>query len=362
METATAQRTTALGTPLSARWDAAWIAEVEQVESQLNRRICGAHTPAWTPCKLGPNHDNGRCRFHGGHPKIGAPKGNLNAVTHGLYMRRLQQCGTQCPLWQMCPLAGRDVLALDPKERPYCAYETEEYVATLKTLTKTESDREGECPREPSIASRRAAENAEEGPPQNPQGEGDRLRQPHDDNQPQREDVDKDLASSGAQPPDDDAISFGSPFAFAKEKVDIFHNIALYQTMLSRATAAVRVFGLTDEYLSEGENFRASSTRVGAILNAQLRIARELRQWIRLAANDAVQGLFGMRADESDPEDDAPRGLPDIAKEVLAQTEGVLEQCLRPLTDEDYEGPGAPIRPSHVGIDGPFGGTDPARA
>jgi len=44
---------------------------------------CGAKTRSGQPCK---NHAmaNGRCRMHGGK-STGAPKGNQNARTHGIY-------------------------------------------------------------------------------------------------------------------------------------------------------------------------------------------------------------------------------------------------------------------------------------
>ena len=47
----------------------------------------------------------------------GPPKGNRNAVLHGLYSRRLQVCGTHCPRWESCPCAQDDILELAPKER-----------------------------------------------------------------------------------------------------------------------------------------------------------------------------------------------------------------------------------------------------
>ncbi len=103
------EQTTKRGTPLSPKWDQEWITQDELVENQLGRRICGAHSPAWTPCTLGSDHVNGRCRYHGGHSGIGAPLGNRNAMIHGLYSRRLQQCGSHCPLWQTCPLPSKDV-------------------------------------------------------------------------------------------------------------------------------------------------------------------------------------------------------------------------------------------------------------
>ncbi len=127
-------QTTKLGTPLSPKWDQEWITQVEQVENQLGRRVCGAHSPAWTPCTLGSDHVNGRCRYHGGHSGIGAPLGNRNAMIHGLYSRRLQQCGSHCPLWQTCPLPSKDVEALPERVRPFCPYEKAEYDAVVSSL------------------------------------------------------------------------------------------------------------------------------------------------------------------------------------------------------------------------------------
>ena len=146
---------TTLGTPCSPQWTRDWCAKVEAVEKQMGRRICGAHSPAWTPCKLSSTHKNGRCRFHGGAEGIGAPHGNRNALIHGLYSRRLQRCGMHCPVWQWCPMAGKDVLALDPTERPNCAYEREEYNALTFFLGKKKgpSGRYDEGLKEEPIAS-----------------------------------------------------------------------------------------------------------------------------------------------------------------------------------------------------------------
>jgi hypothetical protein len=44
---------------------------------------CGARTRGGTSCRA-PAMPNGRCRMHGG-PSPGAPKGNKNALKHGLY-------------------------------------------------------------------------------------------------------------------------------------------------------------------------------------------------------------------------------------------------------------------------------------
>ena len=48
-----------------------------------NRMRCGAKTRSGAPC-IAPAMPNGRCRMHGG-PSTGAPLGNGNAVTHGIY-------------------------------------------------------------------------------------------------------------------------------------------------------------------------------------------------------------------------------------------------------------------------------------
>lgn len=122
-----AGQVTPLGTPISKKWDAEWIETVETTEAELGRRCCGAHAPDDTPCQLEASHANGRCRFHGGRPGIGAPKGNTNARIHGLYARRLQTCGEHCPNWSTCPLAVDDVLKLNEKHRPICAFEQEEH-------------------------------------------------------------------------------------------------------------------------------------------------------------------------------------------------------------------------------------------
>ena len=123
--------TTTKGSPHSRAWDDAWKATVEDTENHLNRRICGARTHNGIPCELEPTHANGRCRFHGGFDLTGAPKGNRNAVLHGLYSRRLQICGAHCPQWENCPCAGDDVLELNPKKRPICPYELTEYNTIL---------------------------------------------------------------------------------------------------------------------------------------------------------------------------------------------------------------------------------------
>jgi hypothetical protein len=121
----TGARVTALGSPCSKAWDDEWVAVVEAAEQEAGQRICGARTIEGVPCPLPPNHANGRCRFHGGFDLTGAPKGNRNAIIHGLYSRRLQVCGPHCAQWAKCPCAGEDVAAVAVTFT--CPYEQAEY-------------------------------------------------------------------------------------------------------------------------------------------------------------------------------------------------------------------------------------------
>ena len=46
---------------------------------------CGARTRHGTPCRRPAVAGKARCRMHGGTDGIGAPRGNRNALKHGLY-------------------------------------------------------------------------------------------------------------------------------------------------------------------------------------------------------------------------------------------------------------------------------------
>ena len=124
-------RQTSRGTPCARSWNDEWIAKVEAAEQRLDRQICGARTRAGNPCELAPNHENGRCRFHGGFQLTGAQKGNRNAAVHGLYSRRLRVCDATCPLANACPCPGPDLDAVPAPDRPTCPYEQAEYNAAL---------------------------------------------------------------------------------------------------------------------------------------------------------------------------------------------------------------------------------------
>lgn len=48
---------------------------------------CGAKTRSGEPCRSPAVSGKERCRMHGGAKGSGAPKGNQNALKHGLYTR-----------------------------------------------------------------------------------------------------------------------------------------------------------------------------------------------------------------------------------------------------------------------------------
>ncbi len=48
---------------------------------------CGAKTRSDKPCRSPAVAGKKRCRMHGGAPGSGAPKGNHNALKHGMFTR-----------------------------------------------------------------------------------------------------------------------------------------------------------------------------------------------------------------------------------------------------------------------------------
>jgi len=88
------------GTPCAEAWDADRIALVERVESELDRRICGAVGMDGSPCPRKSDHPTGRCTHHGGNHLVGGQPGNENARVHGLYARRLMTCDNRCAMWK----------------------------------------------------------------------------------------------------------------------------------------------------------------------------------------------------------------------------------------------------------------------
>jgi uncharacterized protein YjcR len=53
----------------------------------LSSLRCGAKTRSGNPCRSPAVSGKKRCRMHGGAPGSGAPRGNKNALKHGLYTR-----------------------------------------------------------------------------------------------------------------------------------------------------------------------------------------------------------------------------------------------------------------------------------
>jgi uncharacterized protein YjcR len=53
----------------------------------LSSPRCGARTRSGKPCRSPAVDGKKRCRMHGGASGSGAPRGNKNAVKHGLYTR-----------------------------------------------------------------------------------------------------------------------------------------------------------------------------------------------------------------------------------------------------------------------------------
>ena len=56
---------------------------------------CGAKTRGGTPCRSAAVSGKKRCRMHGGAAGSGAPKGNQNALKHGMYTREMQEMGKE---------------------------------------------------------------------------------------------------------------------------------------------------------------------------------------------------------------------------------------------------------------------------
>lgn len=48
---------------------------------------CGARTRAGGTCRAPAASGKARCRMHGGAKRSGAPRGNRNAQTHGMFTR-----------------------------------------------------------------------------------------------------------------------------------------------------------------------------------------------------------------------------------------------------------------------------------
>jgi hypothetical protein len=124
--------------------------------------------------------------------------------------------------------------------------------------------------------------------------------------------------------------------AVGKEAAEMLlhHNIATFQVMLTRAQAALGWSTFTEESRADGEKYSMRSVKVGAMLQAQLRIARELRQWLRLLATDAVRLALNIPASSPPSKGDQggcsheSMGLADLVQPLLQRSEGVIEDAV----------------------------------
>jgi uncharacterized protein YjcR len=64
-------------------------------DPMLASRRCGAKTRSGKSCRSPAVHGKMRCRMHGGAPGSGAPRGNQNALKHGLYRKTAIEERTQ---------------------------------------------------------------------------------------------------------------------------------------------------------------------------------------------------------------------------------------------------------------------------
>ena len=62
-------------------------AHKRNTEPMLSSSRCGARTRSGQSCRLPAVSGKRRCRMHGGAAGSGAPRGNRNALKHGLYTR-----------------------------------------------------------------------------------------------------------------------------------------------------------------------------------------------------------------------------------------------------------------------------------
>ena len=294
------------GTPCAAAWDADWIALVERVESELDRRICGAVGMDGSPCPRESDHPTGRCTHHGGNHLVGGQPGNENARVHGLYSRRLMTCDDRCAMWKECPFAADDIMALSPKQRSICVYEQLEYDALVAQYIPSEEN-------------------------------GDCTKQSESQRRPRRE-----PSGDGTVPAFRDTAWKKSQGFSAKPHLHLVHTVALLQVMMSRAATVVSTERFTEKTSASGENYKMESSKVSASLEAFLRLAREHRQYHRELTHTVDL------APEPKPLSLAMQVLP-----LLERADGVLEDALefeRKRKEKLREqgllpppGPGAPL-------------------
>lgn len=116
---------------------------MRQVKGKV-RKVCGAPTRSGEPCKRPAGYatdhpGEGRCKYHpGGRP--GAPKGNKNALTHGLYERIGHDTLTDDELEIVELLKGPrlDLLTLAHMELALLAIRERRVMLSIKELMRSE--------------------------------------------------------------------------------------------------------------------------------------------------------------------------------------------------------------------------------
>lgn len=263
------RRRTAFGTPCSPHWSADWIARVEEAEKQIGRPICGGHGYDGEPCTIASIGPSGRCRFHGGAQGTGGQFDNANARIHGLYARRIKRCGPECPLWDSCPMAGDDIAELDPRKRPNCAYEREEYLELLNFYFKAN----------PVGPEDLLDPDSDE---EYPEGQSDESESPdvlHTRSQaPALEHPPEELRVDLPEPTLlDEDIRLEFPDLRSVPEPYLLHQMIVLQLMVSRAAATLASTPLTDRVEVDTQNYRMKTAKPGAALEAFIRLSREYR-------------------------------------------------------------------------------------
>ena len=191
-------------------------------------------------------------------------------------------------MWEHCPFASDDVLALAPAERPVCAYESAEYEEALEAF-ETDAASSTANPVEAWFKDHDAQDSSLPG---NDGSEGGEKS-----SNPIRE-----------NPPDPRT-----------------HSLALLQVMVSRAAAALSVLPLTDTVTSESDSYHMHTTKVHAALEAFLRLSREHRATLAQYHRDRDRER---KAEAEANENGRPLSLADLAKPLLEETDGIMEYAI----------------------------------
>jgi hypothetical protein len=230
-------------------------------------------------------------------------------------------------MWNACPFAGPDVMKLSARKRPVCAYEAEAYATatgvslirleSMPFVRSAESHSETTAPTECAdgglgISAQAEREQAMEGPPDfqpEPDGSHDAMKyilhfhsllpgkrggtrtRPKD---VEAQGVTGDAGRTGrdahATSGAGDSGADGGSLADGDDAVDSGAAIAsdaggILYAMLQRATITVAALSLTDHTEAQSARYSLRTTKVSAGLDALLRIARELRAWLRVGAS-----------------------------------------------------------------------------